>query len=144
MADSCGMTGADRLIPMMSMLHGYTGIYTIDKCRGGLWDMNGILVIDDSTDSRMRVVKTLKAYGYHIDTLADARYADQMISSAAPDLVLINRQPLSFDSISLFLRIREMYPETAVMLYALKSETAVNSLNQAVSMAFKERRAVAG
>lgn len=106
--------------------------------------MNGILVIDDSTDSRMRVVKALKAYGYHIDTLVDARYADQMISSAAPGLILINRQPISFDSISLFLRLREIYPETAVMLYALKSETAVNSLNQAISMAFKERKAAAG
>lgn len=106
--------------------------------------MNGILVIDDSTDSRMRVVKALKGYGYHVDTLTDAHYADQMISSAIPDLVLINRQPLSFDSISLFLRLREMYPETAVMLYALKSETAVNSLNQAISMAFKETKAAVG
>jgi len=105
--------------------------------------MNEILVVDDNPDSRMRTIKELKSYGYQTSFLSDARYADNMIRSTRPGMVLVNRQPLRFDSYSLFLGIREKYPEIPVMLYALKSDTGLKSLNQAVAMAFRERKASA-
>lgn len=106
--------------------------------------MNDILVVDDNPDSRIRTIRELKSYGYRINSLSDARYADNMIHSTRPGMVLVNRQPLTFDSYSLFLGIREKYPEIPVMLYALKSDTGLKSLHQAVAMAFRERKAAAG
>jgi DNA-binding NtrC family response regulator len=105
--------------------------------------MGGILIVDDRSDSRMKTIKELKNYGYQIKSLVDARYADKEIDSTMPDMVLINRQPDTFDSISLFLQLREKYPQIPVMLYVLKSDTALKSLNQAIAMAFKERRPAA-
>lgn len=102
--------------------------------------MAGILIVDDSCDSRMRTMRELENYGYRIRALSDARLAHEMIELSRPELVLVNRQPTNFDSISLFLSIREKFPHIPAMLYVLKSDTALKSLNQAVTMAFKERK----
>ena len=103
--------------------------------------MAGILIVDDSSDTRMRTIRELENYGYRIRALSDARLAHEMIEVSRPDLVLVNRQSVDFDSVSLFLDIREKFPHIPVMLYVLKTDTALKSLNQAVTMAFKERRA---
>ena len=103
--------------------------------------MAGILIIDDRPDTRLKTIEELKKYGYRIHAQADASRGEEAIGSDLPGLVLINRHMVSVDSVSLFLQIKEKYPQLPVMLYALKSDTALKSLNQAITMAFRESRA---
>ena len=105
--------------------------------------MGGILIVDDRSESRGKTTRELVRYGYPVRTLCDAADADKEIGTFAPDMVLINRQPDSFDSIALFLTLREKYPHIPVLLYVLKSQTALKSLNQAIAMAFRERKKAA-
>lgn len=106
--------------------------------------MGIILVIDDQPHTQMHVIRTLKGFGYRIKTLSDAALSemnalDRMIEKIRPTMVLINRQPIGFDSISVFMHLKEKNPSLPVLLYALKSDTAIESLSQAISMVLNER-----
>ena len=102
-----------------------------------------ILVIDDQPHTKMHVLHAIRDLGYKIKTLSNPKLTDRMIEVVAPDLVLINRQPDGFDSIPVFMGIKDRYPNLPVLLYALKSDTAIRSLTQAIAMAFHEIRSLA-
>lgn len=102
-----------------------------------------ILIIDDHPFSRMDALEALKNSGYKVRTLTNAELTEQMIEAVKPDLVLINRQPDSFDSVQIFMAIKEKYPFLPVMQYALKSDTAIRSLQQSIRMAMNEARTAA-
>lgn len=99
-----------------------------------------ILIIDDQPSTRFQVAEAIKEYGYYIKTLSNPAHAEKVIRETDPDLVLLNRQPHGFDSISFFMHLKDTYPKLPVLLYALRSDTAVKSLKHTVAMAFKEIR----
>lgn len=101
-----------------------------------------ILIIDDQPFTRINVITALRDSGYKIRTVSNAALTDRIIYSVKPDLILVNRQPDMFDSIPVFMGIKEKYPEIPVLLYALKSDTGIRNLKQAITMAFRESHAV--
>jgi DNA-binding response OmpR family regulator len=101
-------------------------------------------VIDPGQKTRARVLKALTEAEYQI-ALADApAMLDSMIRSLKPDIILLNRQSTDFDAISLFMEIRQKFPDKPALLYALESNTAIESLHQAVNMALCEKRKIFG
>ncbi|MGM0452500.1 MAG: hypothetical protein ACQERN_04995 [Thermodesulfobacteriota bacterium] len=64
---------------------------------------------------------------------------EQIIEKLRPAMVLINRQPLRFDSVTVFMHLKEKYPAMPVLRYALQSDTAIDSLPQVVAMVLQEK-----
>ncbi len=100
--------------------------------------MTAILIIDDQPLTRRDAQKALIESGYKVKTLTNVELTDRMIEAVQPDLVLINREPAGFDGVRIFMHIKNAYPYLPVLQYALKSDTAIHSLQQSIRMAMKE------
>lgn len=89
-------------------------------------------------------MEALKHSGYKLRTVSNPMLTEPIIKAVNPVLILVNRQPDLFDSIPVFMKIKEDFPQIPVLLYALKNETGVRSLKHAIKMAFQEARGAGG
>lgn len=101
--------------------------------------MASILVIDDTRKSRRRVLRALRDSDYRVFMADHDGTSESMIQTLKPDIILLNRQSTDFDAVSLFMEIKDKFPDKPTLLYVLKTATAIKSFQEAVNMALDEK-----
>ncbi|MGC8837886.1 MAG: HD domain-containing phosphohydrolase [Anaerolineae bacterium] len=76
-----------------------------------------LLVVDDEADIRGLVLDALKAAGYQVDAAHDGLQALDLLAAIRYDLVLTDLKMPGLDGLGLLSRIKELYPETDVILF---------------------------
>jgi len=81
------------------------------------------LIVDDSPTAQFKLIKTLKAYDLHIDTVASAEDALSYLSYKKPDVLFMDQSMGGMDGLEA-VRIIKSNPETAtipMVMYTAKS-----------------------
>ncbi len=86
-----------------------------------------ILVVDDEKNAREGLQELILSWGYNVESAADGESALQVMDKHDIDLVIADMIMPGIDGIELVKRIKEKYPETAVIIL-----TAQGSINSAV------------
>jgi putative nucleotidyltransferase with HDIG domain len=73
--------------------------------------------VDDEADIRGLVMDALKASGYQADAAQNGEQALELLSAIRYDLVLTDLKMPGLDGLGLLSRIKELYPETDVILF---------------------------
>ena len=101
--------------------------------------MTTILVVDDHVNKRKTVIAAL-IKRYEVAETDHPKLASLLIEKLQPSVILINQLSLSFDALRFFLNIKDQYPKTPVLLYALKCPDAIRILKQTLSMALGKKK----
>ena len=103
--------------------------------------MTKILLVDDHPTKRKSLIEAL-INSYEVVETDQPDRSPVMIEKLTPSIILINRLPLNFDPVGLFLNIKKQYPKIPVLLYALSGPDAFKTLKQTISMALSEKTAI--
>lgn len=89
-----------------------------------------VLVVDDEQDLARSCKRLLDAKGYSTEIAADGAEALECIAAHQPDLVLTDLKMPRMDGMELLNRLRQDYPDTAVVMMTAFStvEDAVNAM----------------
>lgn len=91
-----------------------------------------VLVCDPSTSTRLTLVETLSAAGYFVTEALGTDDCIELITSGAPDVLVLDATDPSVDSLGLTLTLRDRAPELpVVVLYEQGHESEVRPLLQA-------------
>ena len=87
-----------------------------------------VLVVDDDPDILTQVEMILKANGYDVATAESAAGAEEFLTSAQPDLVIVDLMMEEADSgLVLCYQIKRLYPNMPIiMLTAVRSSTGLS------------------
>src|SRR5687767_8028311 len=96
----------------------------IDRSESGL----DVLVADDEPTIRLTIGETLRAHGHRVTTAANGAEALDRIHDAVFDVVVSDVRMPKLDGLTLFRRIRELAPETKVIIV-----TAYGDVSEAVT-----------
>lgn len=96
--------------------------------------MPSVLVVDDDRDLRSTVSSWIDSSGYRVTEAGTADEALDVMDESPPDIALCDVSMAGRDGVWLVWRIRERYPQTAVILATATRdcETAVSSLRNDV------------
>src|SRR5689334_25008300 len=97
--------------------------------------MNSVLVVDDDPDVRTTVCSWVNSFGYDVAEVDSAECALDHLEQQPTDIAVCDVNMAGKDGVWLAWRIREKFPQTAIVMASLVRdvETAVCSLRNDVA-----------
>ena len=105
--------------------------------------MTTILLVDDHLFKRKKIIEAL-SNRYEFAEIDHPNPTSMMIKKVEPSMILINKLSFSFDPLTLFFNIKELYPKMPVLFYVLNGPDAIKTLEQAIFMALGEKKVISG
>ena len=103
----------------------------------GKLKMPKILIVDDKQMILKLLYDELTNANFQVVKLNSIGLIWKYIRDTRPDLVLLGLHSESFDSWQILYDIKRNIPELPVFIYAIKSDTSINSLKQAIKEVLK-------
>jgi CheY-like chemotaxis protein len=103
----------------------------------GKLKMPKILIVDDRQMIPKLLYDELSNANFQVVTLNSIGLIWNYIRDTRPDLVLLGLHSESFDSWQILNDIKRNIPELPVFIYAIKSDTSINSLKRAINEVLK-------
>lgn len=100
--------------------------------------MPNILIVDDKQMILKLLYDELTHANFQVVTLNTIGLIWNYIREMRPDLVLLGLHSKSFDSWQILNDIKRNIPELPVFIYAIKSDTSIISLKQAINEVLKD------
>jgi two-component system nitrogen regulation response regulator GlnG len=92
--------------------------------------MDSILIVDDESPMREILVRWLKPAGYLIAEAANAEVALEILASTAVDVLVSDIQMPGHDGLWLLARVRERFPQVAIVLATADDRVAPSTTLQ--------------
>jgi len=103
----------------------------------GKLKMPNILIVDDKQRILKLLYDELTHANFQVVMLNTIGLIWKYIRDTRPDLVLLGLHSESFDSWQILNDIKRKIPELPVFIYAIKSDTSIKSLKQAINEVLK-------